>query len=434
MTPTYRHTGLAPIRTDKTEGDIRSINRRRGSSSGEPLICESRSAAAWTSGMMLRLLRSISAIPNIAALPTCVRGSARASGVSSHSSTPEETRPEPRPRSAEANARASCSPSKRAIKPLSTAGKGKRRSDSVSATKGARSVAGTLATVRSKLVSRVGNVVWCVSCNNSSDRSLCRPVTAPGAGERIRCSWMRRRRARDRSASLTESARANRDASTSAFAAPAQAPDRKISSSRERFGSEILAATWSARSSCILCPRVRIWTYSRRRPSLIFHGSRQPAQFVFSAPRSSRQSRSASSSSGSTRISTARARSAISVTSSSRTEPSRTTPGTDIASLSKAPQLSGPFRPTSSITKPRGLSSEARNVRANWRRDGISAVLRRRIRNHRTVWRNVLAASHIKADFPAPDGPTINAARRCSIPSTYADLLRGRSATKPAAM
>ena len=50
-------------------------------------------------------------------------------------------------------------------------------------------------------------------------------------------------KARDRLASLTESVRANRDASTSAFAAPAQAPDRKISSSRERFGSETLAAT-----------------------------------------------------------------------------------------------------------------------------------------------------------------------------------------------
>ena len=157
---------------DKVDGAKCSINRRRGSSSGEPLICESRFAAAWTFGMMLRPLRSIPAIPNIAALPTCVRGNARASGVSSHSSTPEETRPEPRPRSAEANARASCSPSKRAIKPLSTAGIGKRRSDSVSATKGARSVAGTLATVLTKLVSRVGNVVWCVSCNNFSDRSL----------------------------------------------------------------------------------------------------------------------------------------------------------------------------------------------------------------------------------------------------------------------
>src|SRR3546814_3314741 len=80
------------------------------------------------------------------------------------------------------------------------------------------------------------------------------------------------------------------------------------------------------------------------------------------------------------------------------------------------------------MTKPKGLSTEARNVRTNWRRDGISSALRRRIRNHRTVWRNALAASHIKADFPAPDGPTINAARRCSIPSTNADLLRGRSA------
>src|SRR3546814_14363325 len=86
------------------------------------------------------------------------------------------------------------------------------------------------------------------------------------------------------------------------------------------------------------------------------------------------------------------------------------------------------------MTKPKGLSTEARNVRTNWRRDGISSALRRRIRNHRTVWRNALAASHIKADCPDPDGPTINADRRCSIPSTKADLPRGRSATKPPAM
>ena len=50
----------------------------------------------------------------------------------------------------------------------------------------------TLATARSKLVSGVGKCVRLVKFHNSSERSWCGPVSAPGRGNRIKFSRISR--------------------------------------------------------------------------------------------------------------------------------------------------------------------------------------------------------------------------------------------------